>query len=80
VELTELTESAIVRRVRTVAGVVVVLLHAFPAIVTVHPEVVAVALTARLDPRRDPGPVLEVKGHTVEPQGADAAQEPPLAP
>lgn len=77
--LTSGAEGAVVGGGAAVAQVAVVLLHALAAVPAVHPEAGAVALAARFDPGRDHGPLLQVEGDAVHPQGSDAAQEAPLA-
>lgn len=77
--LTSGAERPVVGRVAAVAQVAVVLLHALAAVAAVHPEAGAVALAAGLDAGRHLGPLLQVQGDAVHPQGPDAAQETPLA-
>lgn len=78
--LTSGAEGAVVGGVAAIAQVAVVLLHALAAIAAVHAVTGAVALAAGLDAGRHLGPLLQVQGDAVHPQGPDAAQETPLAP
>lgn len=78
--LTSGAEGPVVGGVAAVAQVAVVLLHALAAVAAVHPVTGAVALAAGLDAGRHLGPLLQVQGDAVHPQGPDAAQEAPLAP
>lgn len=65
---------------RAVAQIAVIPLHTLPPIPAVHPKAGAVALATRLHPRRHFGPLLQVEGDAIHPQGSDTTQEPPLSP
>lgn len=78
--LTSGAERAVVGGGAAVTQVAVVPLHALPSVAAVHPKTGAVALATWLDPGRDLGPLLQVQGDAVHPQGSDAAQEAPLPP
>lgn len=78
--LTSFAERAVVGSGGAVTQVAVVPLHTLPSVPAVHHKTGTVALATGLDPRRDRGPLLQVEGDAVHPEGSDAAQEPPLPP
>lgn len=63
--LTSGAEWAIIGSGGAVTQVAVVLLYALPSIPAVHTKAGTVALATGLDPRRDLGPLFQVKGDAV---------------
>lgn len=63
---------------RAVADVAIALLNALPSVVAEVAGAAAVAGAAGANSGRHLGPLLQVKTHAVDRQGANAAQEAPL--
>lgn len=65
--LTSGAERAVVGSGGAVAQVAVVLLHALPSVLAVHPKTSTVALATGLDPRCDLSPLVQIEGDAVHP-------------